>query len=631
MKKIVYLLTLLMLCIAVLGLWTATGAAEEMRSGNFTYTISNSKATITGYVGEEAEPQVPDILLGASVVAIGENAFAGNETITSVYLPEGVESIGAEAFRDCVELRSITIPFTIKTIAENAFEGCYNYRLEWITGNYTYIVSYGKATIKAYTGTAVHVTVPNTLGSIPVEGIGGSAFFENNSIETVSVSEGIVFMGTSYGSIGSVFENCDSLLAVTLPSSLQTINYRAFSNTPQLSRIEVGEANEVLASFNGALFNKVRRELLVYPQGLRETSYTVPDGILWIGDYAFNGCSALETLILPDTIISIGWKAFAGMTSLRSLKLPANLGSFSPYCLDSDVGIESFEVSENHPWLRAIDGVLYSMRENTLLCYPRAKSGASFTVPQGIVRVGREAFADTQWLQTLVIPESVIMIDAETFRNSSIKSVTLPKNLRFISYKLFYGSSVESIQIPESVTIIGDYAFQNCGELAELTVPDSVWMIGAHAFNGSGVRSVNLPTSTAPNLFVLQPEPRLKYSPAIIPGIFTVIPEGLFRDCAVENIEIPDTVIKISSGAFMGCYGLTEVTIPDSVRTIEQRAFANCRNLVSVIIPATVEFIEWDAFSGCPDLTVYTSGSGYVVEYLKEHNISYKLDKPDWL
>ena len=63
------------------------------------------------------------------------------------------------------------------------------------------------------------------------------------------------------------------------------------------------------------------------------------------------------------------------------------------------------------------------------------------------------------------------------------------------------------------------------------------------------------------------------------------------------------TVIKIGSGAFYGCGGLTSVTIPNSVTEIESDAFCKCRGLTSMTIPNSVTKIGDGAFEGCTGLT----------------------------
>ena len=58
------------------------------------------------------------------VTSIGECAFEGCESLTSITIPEGVTSIGKDAFSYCESLSSITIPEGVTSIGESAFNWC---------------------------------------------------------------------------------------------------------------------------------------------------------------------------------------------------------------------------------------------------------------------------------------------------------------------------------------------------------------------------------------------------------------------------------------------------------------------------------------------------------------------------
>ena len=59
---------------------------------DYTYTIANNKATVTGYTGDSLTPEIPDVFEGAPTTIIGETAFT-DSAIESVRIPEGVTEI----------------------------------------------------------------------------------------------------------------------------------------------------------------------------------------------------------------------------------------------------------------------------------------------------------------------------------------------------------------------------------------------------------------------------------------------------------------------------------------------------------------------------------------------------------
>ena len=63
-----------------------------------------------------------ELKLPVGLTNIGEEAFMGDDTVSSVNLPRNVRSIGARAFRNCRTLKEIYIPDTVTYIGEQAFD-----------------------------------------------------------------------------------------------------------------------------------------------------------------------------------------------------------------------------------------------------------------------------------------------------------------------------------------------------------------------------------------------------------------------------------------------------------------------------------------------------------------------------
>ena len=92
-------------------------------SGEYTYTTSGVNATITGYTGSEASLVIPEELDGYTVQGIGDSAFAGNLTLTSVEIPASVETIGSLAFDNCVNLKTVTLYNGLVTVGQEFMRG----------------------------------------------------------------------------------------------------------------------------------------------------------------------------------------------------------------------------------------------------------------------------------------------------------------------------------------------------------------------------------------------------------------------------------------------------------------------------------------------------------------------------
>ena len=95
--------------------------AEAATEGDYTYSESGGKATITGYFGSGGDIIIPSTLGGYPVTGIGYQAFYKCTSLTSVTIGNSVTSIGSEAFRECTSLTSVTIPDSVTRIGDVAF------------------------------------------------------------------------------------------------------------------------------------------------------------------------------------------------------------------------------------------------------------------------------------------------------------------------------------------------------------------------------------------------------------------------------------------------------------------------------------------------------------------------------
>ena len=147
-----------------------------------------------------------------------------------------------------------------------------------------------------------------------------------------------------------------------------------------------------------------------------------------------------------------------------------------------------------------------------------------------------------------------------------------------------YGDILEEIIISEGITEIGDYGFQNCWSLTNITIPNELTVLGYSVFEDCD----SLTAITLPN------------------GL-TTIPGGAFYDCdRLTNVIIPTSVTSIGEYSFANCWTLPRIIIPENVTTIENHAFENCEGLTSIAIPSGVTRINRQAFSWCDNLASAT-------------------------
>ena len=201
------------------------------------------------------------------------------------------------------------------------------------------------------------------------------------------------------------------------------------------------------------------------------------------------------------------------------------------------------------------------------------------------------------------IPNGVTSIGDYAFDDCvNLASITIPDGVTSIGKSAFDGcTDLASITIPNSVTSIGDYAFNWCKSLTSITIPDSVTSIGLDVFSAcTNLASINVS------------EKNENYSS--VDGIFfnKNITELIKYPAAktISEYSVPNSVTSIGYAAFASCANLANITIPDSVTSIGYGAFASCANLASITIPNSVTSIGLDAFMQCKNLAnIYYKGT----------------------
>ena len=222
--------------------------------------------------------------------------YSNRSDIASVIIKPGVTSIGTYAFYECSNLTSITIPSGLTSIGERAFFKC---------------------------SALTSVTIPNGVISI-----GNYAFSDCTGLTSITIPNGVTSIETG------AFWNCTGLTSITIPSSVTSIGVNAFYGCIGLTGITVDSSNTSFCSESGVLFNKDKTTLIYYPLGKNDSSYTIPDGVTVIEQYAFYYNSKLTSVTIPSSVTSIGMYAFFNCSGLTIIYIPNGI-SIGLYAIPS--------------------------------------------------------------------------------------------------------------------------------------------------------------------------------------------------------------------------------------------------------------------------------------------------------
>ena len=463
-----------------------------------------------------------DVVIPNGVTSIGDSAFEGCSSLTSITIPNSVTSIEKGAFEGCNGLTRITIPKSVMSISH----GIYSESLEEIKvekGNPVYH-SDGSCLIKTKSGELIagckNSRIP-TDGS--VTSIGEFAFADCSGLTRITIPKSVTSIGMS------AFSGCSGLTSITIPNSVTSIGYGAFCGCSGL------------------------------------TSITIPKSVTSIGVSAVEVCIPTNcTISNSATSEEIEGNAFIGCESLEEIKVEKG----NPvYHSDGNCLIEtkSGELMAGCKNSRIpTDGSVTSIGWDAFCgCSGLAK----VTIPKSVASIGYGAFSGCSGLTSITIPKSVTSIEKSVFEDcTNLICITIPNSVTSIGDMAFYHcSSLTRITIPKSVTSIRRSVFFGCKGLEAIKAEK-----GNPVYHSEG----NCLIETESKILVIG----CKNSRIPTDGSVTSIGYMAFRSCSgLTSITIPNSVMQIGLMSFYGCNGLTSIVIPRNVMSIGRGAFDNCR------------------------------------------------------
>lgn len=198
----------------------------------------------------------------------------------------------------------------------------------------------GIATKAFYNNTEVtEIVLPNTISSI-----GAEAFSGCENLERINLPEGLL-------TIGKKSFNSTKLHTLDIPGTVENIDL-PFCIDSQLESINVAASNKVYYSEDGILFgreideyaeepNTVVKTLVAMPPMKKITSYTIPQGIVFVQPGAFYGQEYLTSISTSEDCRKLRKGAFLNCEKLESITLGSNISLLDEYCFFECKNIKS--------------------------------------------------------------------------------------------------------------------------------------------------------------------------------------------------------------------------------------------------------------------------------------------------
>lgn len=426
--------------------------------------------------------------------------------------------------------------------------------------------------------TDINVIIPPTHNNLPVKGIGEDAFSQLNKLNHIELPNSIITIGNN------AFSGCQSLDSIMITASVKSIG--CSNRFGYFEDIYVAEDNENYKSIDGNLYSKDGKTLIKYARTKRSTSFIIPNDVTTIGADAFYDCFYLEEITISESVSCIENNAFYTRYSLKDIN-----------------------VVDNNEKYKSVEGNLYSKDGTSLIKYARGKRFTTFTIPNGVINIGTNAFSDDETLTNVIIPNSVINIEPYAFYGCRLTSITFEEDSRLTNIgESSFGAcdKLVAVEIPSSVEEIKDFAFWCCYDLKTIKIPGAVKRIGDGAFKNCGnLTSIEIPKSvisigdcafsTCYNLTSINVDEDNVFYKSIEGNLYSEDEKTLIQYAIgkkATQFVISSTVISISDEAFAHCKCLNNVEIPDSVTKIGKWTFSNCNNLTSITYKGDVE--KWN-------------------------------------
>ena len=299
----------------------------------------------------------------------------------------------------------------------------------------------------------------------------------------------------------------------------------------------------------------------------------IPNSVNVIGDYAFASCGELSTIMIPASVKSIGMGAFTNCSNVTSITIPNSVTYIGESAFGSCGSLTLITYTgTTDEWGKIEIGDYWSdyIPATEIIC-------SNGTV--SLCELKYELSWDGQYYYVYSNKVAEDVIIPSTYQELPVKEI--------MSSGFKWANTLTSIIIPNSITTIGDYAFESCSNLDLITFEGTVdewnrielgmdWDAGISAekvvcSNGEvSLVSMKYELSADGTYYILSSGGRPPKN-IVIPMVYNSLPVKEISDHVfhgneqIESIELPISINKIGSGAFMFCYNLSTIKYKGTV------------------------------------------------------------------
>ena len=480
-------------------------------------------------VDENGTLTLPD-----SVTKIGEGAFSNVEGLKTIIIPGTVKTIGTDAFRDNTTLEKVVMQEGVETIGISAFQSCNNLVDVVLPESIKNIETQAFYLCRKLS----HIEIPSNIEEIKSYVFAGD---ENLS--------GIKLRGSAIKRIEKeAFYGCP-ISEFTITKNVEYIEPTAFGRCNDLINVNIDEDNKNYIYTKGILMPSTKESVTFVSNKYYESSNTfeIPEGVI---DFSctINGLTNITKLIIPSST-----------ATLNSRNLPGTIGT-----------VEIAEANEN---LKVVENCIYTKTapETLLFCYSKEKE---INLNESAKVIAKYAFTGASNATKIVFNTETTTIENQVFTGCYyLKDVKIGKKVSEINPQFALGMYDVNVEIDEenpNYIIENKIVYNNNKDTittvlkqidGKFEVPDGVKKIGRQAFSyQSKLTEINL-------------------------NKVTEISSLIFNGCTeLKTIEVPNTIEKIDTSAFLEAESLNRIIIHKKENAISGSPFGS---------PFGLRAIEW--------------------------------------
>lgn len=502
----------------------------------------------------------------------GEYEYDGNTLVkylgdsSEVTLPNWITKVGKEAFANNKNITKVVLLESVKEIDYSAFEGCIN-------------------------------------------------------LETVVIPESVRAIGSS------AFSGCKNLINISLPSRIKSLGSGVFAGCIGLSELYLPEDNREYMSDEGVIYTKDSERLVQYLAGRPYTSYTMPDSVNTLGEYAFWGANELTDVKISPNVKRIPEYAFANCHGLKKIILPDSVETISAFAFSDCSNLEYINVPDT---VGFIDDRAFYMSDGTKIRFvdkngdvvkeynatevDKYGDGKNDSNATNDISTGNRVAAFTQQMTNVQAPNENNDYETDYENDNKDNQLYNPSysgdegwiseisdkdystnsdSSEIGSTKIIGGNAV--VMFPTSMPITSGYDLEKAEEEDEYA-----------STSGFIADKEDALYDVSDNIFSKY---KGKDSVVDIPdGVSEIGNRAFYKNIYISGVNFPSSINSIDDFAFARS-SISSVNIPNGVKTIGYGAFYNCFNLENIDIPNSVNDISLGAFSGTKWLSDFKENS----------------------